>query len=113
MRYKVLKCLKILVMVIVVCVAAGYVVMHLWNWLMPGIFGLRAISFMEAIGLLLLSKILLGGLHRHAGGRPGWKRHMEERFANMSPEERERLRAGMQGRWGCRPRTDNVEKGTV
>jgi hypothetical protein len=93
------KVVKIVVMVIVGLAVFGWVVMHLWNWLMPGIFGLRTITFVEALGLLVLSKILLGGIHRH-GGRPGWKRHMEERFANMSPEERERVRAGMRGRCG-------------
>jgi hypothetical protein len=49
----------------------------------------------------VLSKILFGGFHRHGGGRNGWRRHMEERFAQMTPEERERFRAGMRGRRGC------------
>ena len=48
---KALKILKILVMVVVICAVAGFVVMHLWNWLMPSIFGLRAITFAQAIGL--------------------------------------------------------------
>ena len=115
--WKVLKVLKVVVLVAVVCVVAGFVVMRLWNWLMPEIFGLRAISFAQALGLLILSKILLGGLHRHAGGGRGWKRHMEERWGKMSPEERERMRAGMKGRWGCRPfGNDKIvagEKGAV
>jgi hypothetical protein len=98
---KALKILKIVAIVVVMCVVAGFVVMHLWNWLMPSIFGLRVITFAQAIGLLVLSKILLGGFHRHAGGRHGWKRHMEERWEKMTPEERERFRSGMRGRRGC------------
>lgn len=74
---KVLKVLKVLVIVAVVCVVAGFVVMRLWNWLMPEIFGLKIISFAQALGLLILSKILLGGLHRHAeedvDGNDIWK----------------------------------------
>lgn len=31
----------------------------LWNWLMPSIFGLREITFLEALGLNVLSAILL------------------------------------------------------
>ncbi len=32
----------------------GEVVMHLWNWLMPMLFGLHAITFWQGIGLLIL-----------------------------------------------------------
>jgi hypothetical protein len=78
----------------------GYVTMQLWNWLMPMLFGLRTITFVQTLGLLLLSKILFGGFHGRSGGRR-WKRDMAERWEKMSPEERERLRAGMRGRWGC------------
>lgn len=39
----------------------GYALMYLWNWLMPAIFGLTTITFWQAIGLCLLSKILFGG----------------------------------------------------
>ena len=99
--YRLLKALKILVMVIVAVIVFGFVTMNLWNWLMPAIFGLRAITFWQALGLLFLGKILVGGFHRHGGGRPGWKRHMEERFAQMTPEEREQFRAGMRGRRRC------------
>ncbi len=106
---KFLKVLKVLVMVVAAATVMSFVVMHLWNWLMPSIFGLRTITFLQALGLLLLSKILLGGFHKH-GGRGGWgrgrewKRRMNQRWDNMSPEERERFRSGMRARWNCSPR---------
>jgi len=115
---RVAKVAKIVAMVIVFCVVAGFVVMELWNWLMPALFGLKAVTFLQAIGLVVLSKILMGGFHRHGhgggrcGGRGGWKQHMEERWGQMSPEEREKLRAGIRGRWGCDPRTDSAQEGT-
>jgi len=107
-----LKGLKMLVCVVALCVLVGFVVEYLWNWLMPGIFGLRTITYWQAVGLFLLSKILLGGIHRHGGrgrdGRWAWKHRMKERWAQMSPEERERFRAGMRSRRGCRwPREDH------
>jgi hypothetical protein len=110
------KVLKIVLCVVVVMLVAGFVVMHLWNWLMPGLFGLRMITFWQAIGLLALSKILLSGFHKHGnGGREkwnrAWKRRMEERWAGMSPEEREKFRTGMRGRrcgWG----PERTEEGT-
>jgi hypothetical protein len=99
------KALNIAVIVIVAINVFGFAIMQLWNWLMPAIFGLKAITFVQALGLLVLSKILFGGFHRHGGGR-GWKRgQWDARWAAMSEEEREKFRAGMRGRrcgWGSR-----------
>ena len=102
MKHRVAKGIKVLLMVIVAFFVFGFVTMHLWNWLMPTIFGLTPITFWQALGLVLLSKILFGGFHRHGGGgrRADWKRKMQGRWAEMSPEERERMRAGMRG-WRC------------
>jgi hypothetical protein len=77
----------------------GFVVMSLWNWLMPALFGLRLITFWQALGLVVLSKILFGGFHSHAGRQRHWRRRMRERWEQMSPEERERFRSGIRG--GC------------
>src|SRR5580700_10967515 len=85
---------------------AGFVVMSLWNALIPVIFHLGVITFWQAIGIFILSKILFGfGSGGHKGGGQ-WGRHrMAERFKNMTPEEREKFkekwgqRCGP-GRWG-------------
>ena len=39
----------------------GFVIMWLWNWLMPEIFGLTTLTYWQAVGLFILFKILLGG----------------------------------------------------
>jgi hypothetical protein len=102
--FGIFKVLKIIVFVALALTVFGFVTEHLWNWLMPAIFGLKTITFLQGLGLVVLSKILLGGFHKHAGGGPrGWKRGMEERWARMTPEEREKFRAGMKGRRGCWP----------
>ncbi len=44
----------------------GYTVQSLWNWLLPSLFGWRAITFWQAIGLLVLSRILFGRIGRPA-----------------------------------------------
>ena len=99
--FRMFKVFKIIVLVALALTVFGFVTEHLWNWLMPAIFGLKTISFAQALGLVVLSKILLGGFHKHAGGGPkGWKRGMGERWARMTPEERERFRAGMKGLGG-------------
>ena len=57
---------------LVVAAGIGAIVMLLWNWLMPVIFGLPALSLWQALGLLVLMRILFGsfGFGRR-GGRPG------------------------------------------
>ena len=99
---RLLRVVKMVLIGILAIFIFGFVTMNLWNWLVPAIFGLKAITFWQALGLLILGKILFGGIHSH-GRRPGWKRHMEARFAQMTPEEREQFRAGMGNRFGCRP----------
>ncbi len=98
-KYRFLRALKIALFAAVAVSAASFLVMSLWNMLMPVIFALRAISFWQALGLLVLSKILFGGFRPQMGaGRP-WRRRMMERWAHMTPEEREKFKQGM--RRGC------------
>jgi hypothetical protein len=91
------RCFKIALMVAVGIAALGGVVMLLWNWLMPALFaGAREIDYWQALGVLLLSRILFGGGH---GRWRGHRRHLE----SMTPEEREQLKNRFMGRWGhCR-----------
>src|ERR1700686_3773245 len=81
----------------------GFVVMSLWNWLMPLLFGVRLITFWQALGVLILSRILLGGFHGRSGGN--WRRRMMDRaewraYMQMTPEEREKFREGLRQRCG-------------
>lgn len=64
----------------------GYMVMLLWNVLLPEIFDIPEISFIQAIGLLVLSRILFGGFggHRKFRGHRGW----HDKWMRMNPEER-------------------------
>jgi hypothetical protein len=79
----------------------GWVVMSLWNYLMPPLFGLRTVTFWQALALLALCRILFGGFGRHGGGRShsGYRKRMAERWEQMTPEERERFRKSWRGRW--------------
>jgi len=81
----------------------GELVMQLWNWLLPPLFGWREITFWQALGLLALCRILFGGFGFHGSGRPNFRRRMEERCERMTPEERERFRQRMRERFGFGP----------
>jgi hypothetical protein len=48
----------------------GALVMVLWNWLMPAIFGLTTIGYWQGFGLVLIAKLLFGGVG-HMGMGPG------------------------------------------
>lgn len=67
------------------------VVMLLWNALMPDIFRLPVVNFWQALGLLVLSKILLTGFRGGSGGKWG-RGAVRERWANMTPADREKFK---------------------
>lgn len=81
-------------------VIGGEVVMQLWNWLLPALFGWRQITFWQAVGVLALCRILFGGLGGRGGHRANFRRRMNERWERMTPEEREKFRQGMGARCG-------------
>ncbi len=69
--------------VLVFIAVISLVVLLLWNWLMPVIFSLPEINYWQAIGILILSKILFLGIgkhnHRdHWKDREYWKKRFEE-----------------------------------
>ena len=59
--------IALLIGFIVFMFAGGILVQWLWNWLLPDIFGLRRVTFWEALGLLALSRILFGGFSKGGG----------------------------------------------
>ena len=69
----------------------GVVVMLLWNWLLPPLFGLPEITLLQGFGLFILGRLLFGGFGMGGGGA--------QRSRHMTPEERERLRERMRDRY--------------
>lgn len=67
----------------------GFFVMLLWNWLMPAIFGLPAITYWQAWGLVLLSHLLFksnGNRNQNRGPRTNdWKSHARSRLSPNDP----------------------------
>ena len=81
----------------------GLATMLLWNWLVPVLFNGPVISFWQALGLLVLSKLLFWG----AGGKGHWRSHgyqnhwknkFYNKFSSMTPEERETLKQKNEGK---------------
>ncbi len=101
-RHGFVRVLKIAVMATFAVGVVSFLVMSLWNLLLPGIFGVRTIGFWQALGLLVLSRIFFGGFRPFHGGGPRWRRRLLERWEQMTPEEREKFKQGMHGGCGFR-----------
>jgi hypothetical protein len=92
MRFKV-RYLGKAVLAVAALAALGWMVMLLWNAVIPAVFvGGRSIDYLHALGLLILSRILFGGFRGYGGwhGRRHWAR-----WQAMTPEEREQFQRGM------------------
>jgi Ca2+/H+ antiporter, TMEM165/GDT1 family len=86
----------------------GFVVMYLWNSVLSVVLGIHTITFLQALGILVLSKILFGGFH---GGhrRHPFHRHspeLREKWRQASPEEREKMRAEWWSKFGNHARPE-------
>jgi hypothetical protein len=101
--------------------AVGAIVHWLWNAILPSVANVNPIGYWQAVGLLILCKILFGGF----AGRPGGARRfgpgggenpgveLKSRFSHswrrkwmeMSDEERARFKQELKNRW-CRPPRD-------
>jgi hypothetical protein len=95
-----LRGLKFALFAVVAVALVSAVVMTLWNILLPALFGWPVLGFWQALGLLLLSRILFGSLRGGRGGGMHWRARMADRWERMSDEERARFRAGMAQRCG-------------
>jgi hypothetical protein len=98
-RHWILRAVKMLAFVAVLVVVTGAAVMLLWNALVPAIFGGTPITWVQAVGLLVLARLLSGGGRRAFWGRRGnsWRQRWDAKVAKMSPEEREQWKAEFGG----------------
>jgi len=89
--------------------AISAVVMLLWNWILPAISPLKEITYWQAMGLFVLSRILFGGfrfgfrrhqqsVHRHFGEHAPFK----DKFMEMTDEERQQFKNQWKQRC-CKP----------
>jgi len=89
---------RIIVLILIVTAGFGSAVLHLWNWLMPDLFGLKHINYWQALGLIGLSWILfragfMSGSHRAWAPPRG-----PDRGYGLTAEQRERFRQGLECR---------------
>jgi hypothetical protein len=90
-----------------------YIVMLLWNGILPEVIGVKTITYWQAVGIFILCKLLFGGFkgggnHHHKkhqmmkrhfknccnnnDNKSSMKEALRDKFMNMSDEERENFR---------------------
>ena len=82
--------IKVLFFLVLGIFIFGIIIMALWNWLIPDIFNGPEITYWQGVGLLLLARILTGGIrpgimtrHKH-----NWRHKMYNKWSNMTDEQR-------------------------
>lgn len=92
-----MRIIKIILKVVVMLAIFTFATMVLWNNLIPEIFKGPTITYAQALGLLILSRVIFGGFG-HGFARRGWGHHywnkkkFEEKLSKLSPEEQEKFR---------------------
>ena len=91
----------------------GGAVMLLWNNVLASVTSVHTITFVQALGILVLSKILFSGFRGGWGPRRYyWKQRMAQKWNSMTPEEREKFKQEWQkrcGSWGYKSWGSGVE----
>ncbi|MBO0331095.1 hypothetical protein [[Muricauda] lutisoli] len=57
---KVVKVIAMVILGLLIFLLANYLLMRLWNWLMPDLFGVGTVTYWQALGILILAKLLFG-----------------------------------------------------
>lgn len=102
----------ITVLVLAVTALLSAVTMSLWNAILVGVLGVKIITFWQALGILVLSKILFGGFGGKHHRRHNWGHGMREKLEGMNAEEREQFKQQWRNkcsRWGRRQDAPETE----
>jgi hypothetical protein len=86
----------------------SYAVMFLWNAILPNVLGVHMITLWQAMGILVLSKILFGGfgLNHHNRSHIRHTQEMREKWMNLSPEEKDKMKNEWRGRFTHQEKTE-------
>ena len=101
------------VMILVFCTAFvmlfSFIVMSLWNGILADVLGVKLITFWQALGILVLSKILFSGFggfhHKREHIKNRFRQKMMDKWEKMTPEEKEKFKDQLKNRckgWGGR-----------
>jgi hypothetical protein len=85
----------------------GGLVMLLWNWLLPPLFGWPEITLLQGFGLLALCRILFGGFGKGGGG--GGHKHYKCKPDEDKEQVRQQMRDRFHGRTAAAEEAEKTE----
>lgn len=94
--------------VALIATALGYIVMYLWNWILPEVTHAGRLNFWQALGLLVLCRLLFGNFNKGGGGSNRFREKamgMRSKWQNMNEEQRIKFKEEYKrrcGGWGHR-----------
>ncbi|PWS27823.1 hypothetical protein DHW03_09610 [Pedobacter yonginense] len=94
--------------VALIATALGFIVMYLWNWILPDITHAGTLNFWQALGLLVLCRLLFGNFNKGGGGKNRFRERameMRTKWQSMNEEERVKFKEEFRNRcggWGHR-----------
>lgn len=88
--------IKVILLIAAAVFVFGSIVMLLWNWLIPDLFNGPELSFIQALGVLVLARILTGGMgHGSRGSKgscgPGGKKRWQKRWEEFPEDKKEKI----------------------
>jgi hypothetical protein len=90
-------------------------VFGLWNGVLADVVGVKTITYWQALGILVLARILFGGFPGRHGGPfgPPWRQRMMlmKRWQSLTPEQRDKMREEMRQRFGDWPKPPWCDSG--
>ena len=94
---------------VAVLAAFGLIFMLLWNAIIPVVFNLPPLKYFQAIGILILARLLFGGFHKPWDHHHHWT-PLREKWSKMTPEEREVYFRKLRNRYhGCCEPEENTK----
>ena len=94
--------------VALIATALGFIVMYLWNWILPEVTHAGRLNFWQALGLLVLCRLLFGNFNKGGGGHNRFREKamgMRSKWQSMNDEERAKFKEEYKrrcGGWGHR-----------
>ena len=102
-RFWPLKVLFFLIAAMTLLSIAGWIVMTLWNFILPDVLGVQVVTFWQALGILILSRLLFGGWGRFGRRHFAEKRAMwRNKWQEMNDEEKQAFKARWREKCGRR-----------
>jgi hypothetical protein len=97
-------------MLLAAAAAAGALVMALWNSVLVEALGAKPLGYWQALGLLLLCRVLFGKWGPRRMGPPAGPKAMGEKWGSMSPEQRARFKEHWKARCGQPDETPTAQR---